>query len=259
MSQKNLNPAKSTSTAEFYVFGPFCLNPSERTLLIEGEQVSLTPKAFEILTVLVRNSGHLVGRNELMQEVWPDAFVEEANITQHISILRKALGQGTDDQRYIETVPRQGYRFLGSVNRVIDEGIGVVAQEQPASHVTAKKEPQADATVKSDEDGPVTPSLWPRSKPFPSLLVKASPSRSSVAALVILIGLAAVLGYFGISIRTKQPETAAAIKTIAVLPFKSIGAEQDNEYLELGMADALITRLSNIRGIIVRPTSSVSK
>jgi DNA-binding winged helix-turn-helix (wHTH) protein/TolB-like protein len=258
MSQRSLNPAKSEPTAESYVFGLFRLNPSERTLLIEGEQVSLTPKAFEILTVLVRNSGHLVGKDELMREVWPDAFVEEANITQHISMLRKALGDGTDDHRYIETVPRQGYRFMGGVRRVVDEGVGVI-EEQHTSHVTAGQELEANAPVKPDEEEPVTPLQWSRAKRWSNELLKGRPRTRSLAALVILAGLAAALSYFWIAIRTKQPETAAPMKTIAVLPFKSIGAEKDNEYLELGMADALITRLSNIRGIVVRPTSSVSK
>jgi serine/threonine protein kinase/TolB-like protein/Flp pilus assembly protein TadD len=78
-------------------------------------------------------------------------------------------------------------------------------------------------------------------------------------SLALLIGLAIVINHFWINGRQKQPETAAAMRTIAVLPFKSIGAEGDNEYVELGMADALITRLSNIRGIVVRPTSSVSR
>ena len=225
MSQGSVNPAESKPTAESYVFGLFRLNPSERTLLIEGEQVSLTPKAFEILTVLVRNSGHLVGKEELLREVWPDAIVEEANITQHISMLRKVLGDGKDDHRYIETVPRQGYRFRGVVRRVVDEGVEMV-KEQPAKRWTN-----------------VVLGLKPRTRIFAGLL----------------IGLVAALYYFWIAGRTKQPETATGMKTIAVLPFKSIGAEKDNEYLELGMADALITRLSNIRGVVVRPTRSVSK
>jgi serine/threonine-protein kinase len=84
-------------------------------------------------------------------------------------------------------------------------------------------------------------------------------SARALGALAIIIGLAFAITYFWIASRQKLPETAAAMRTIAVLPFKSIGAEGDNEYVELGMADALITRLSNIKGIVVRPTSSVSK
>ena len=89
--------------------------------------------------------------------------------------------------------------------------------------------------------------------------VRPRESARALGALAILISLVFVITYFWIAGRQKQPETAAAMRTIAVLPFKSIGAEGDNEYVELGMADALITRLSNIRGIVVRPTSSVSR
>lgn len=256
MSQRTLNQANSQPTGESYVFGPFCLNPSERTLLRDGEPISLTPKAFEILTVLVRNSGHLVGKDKLMQEVWPDAFVEEANITQHVSMLRKALGEATDEHRYIETVPREGYRFTASVKR---ENVGTATQWQHASIVPiglALERP--DAPIKPDEDEQAKPQQTPPVTQWSNAIQKWRPGARVLAAL-ILLGMVVALSYFWIARRPHQPETAAAMRTIAVLPFKSIGADGDNEYVELGMADALITRLSNLRGIIVRPTSSVSK
>ena len=157
MSQRTLNP-----TGESYVFGPFWLNPSERTLLRDGEPISLTPKAFEILTVLVRNSGHLVGKDELMQEIWPDAFVEEANITQHVSMLRKALGEATDEHRYIETVPRVGYRFIASVRQ---ESIGIPAQWQPTSSAAVGQGLEThDASVKPDQDEPAKPQPTPTAR-----------------------------------------------------------------------------------------------
>ena len=109
---------KFKASGGLYEFGPFLLNTAERVLLRDSEPVLLTPKAFEILTVLVRHSGHLVEKEELMRNVWPDAFVEEANITQHVSTIRKALGDGTDDHRYIETVPRLGYRFVANVREL---------------------------------------------------------------------------------------------------------------------------------------------
>ena len=257
--QRAPNPPKSKPTGEFYVFGPFCLNPSERTLLREGEPVALTPKAFEILTVLVRNSGHLVGKDELMQEIWPDAFVEEANITQHVSMLRKALGEGSDEHGYIETVPRQGYRCVASVRHVLDGGVVILAQGQPTSRVTAGQELEANIPVQPDGEEQAAPQQSPTATRWSNVVLKWRPGMKALAALVILVALAVVLFYFWIAGRQRQRETTAAMRTIAVLPFKSIGAEGDNEYVELGMADALITRLSNIRGIVVRPTSSVSK
>jgi len=256
MSQRTLNPTKPQPTGESYVFGPFCLNPSERTLLRDGEPISLTPKAFEILTVLVRNNGHLVGKDRLMQEVWPDAFVEEANITQHVSMLRKALGETTDEHRYIETVPREGYRFIESVKR---GNIGIAAPWQRASVVPIGHGLEThDARIKPDEDKQAKTQQIPPVRQSSKAMQKWRPGARVLAAL-ILLGMAVALSYFWITRRRTQTETATATRTIAVLPFKSIGSEGDNEYVELGMADALITRLSNLRGIVVRPTSSVSK
>jgi DNA-binding winged helix-turn-helix (wHTH) protein/TolB-like protein len=95
-----------------YAFGPFLLDTRERRLLRDGVAVPLTLKAFDLLQALVENQGHLVSKDELMRQVWPDAVVEENNLTVTISALRKALDEGPTDRQYIETVPRRGYRFV---------------------------------------------------------------------------------------------------------------------------------------------------
>ena len=95
-----------------FQFGPFCLDATERVLLRDGRLVPLAPKALSTLLVLVRNMGHVVEKHVLMAEVWPDEFVEEGNLAQHVFMLRRALGE---NPRYIETVPRRGYRFLDAV------------------------------------------------------------------------------------------------------------------------------------------------
>src|SRR5918998_4526699 len=102
-----------------YEFGPFLLNPSERVLTREGRPVPLTPKVFDLLVVLVENGGHLLGKKDLMEAVWPDSFVEEGNLTFSISTLRKALGEDRKEPQYIETVPRSGYRFVANL-RVLE-------------------------------------------------------------------------------------------------------------------------------------------
>ncbi|HEY0365165.1 MAG TPA: winged helix-turn-helix domain-containing protein, partial [Pyrinomonadaceae bacterium] len=102
-----------------YEFGPYQFDLSKRAVERSGETISLTRKAIDILVVLVANAGQLVEKDELLREVWPDTFVEEANLAQHISALRKALGDERGVPRYIETVTRRGYRFIGTV-RVID-------------------------------------------------------------------------------------------------------------------------------------------
>ena len=97
-----------------YRFGPFSLNPNERLLLRENEPLALTPKAFDLLVMLVANAGHLLEKDLLMRQLWSDAFVEEANLSNNISLLRKTLNAGIDAE-YIETVPRRGYRFCAAV------------------------------------------------------------------------------------------------------------------------------------------------
>lgn len=110
-----------------YLFSPFTLNAHERVLLRDGQLVPLPAKALQILLVLVRNSGHLVEKGQLMNEVWPDEDVEEGNLAHHIFTLRKTLGETT---KYIETIPRRGYRFLGTVREINGEPIepGPIAQ-----------------------------------------------------------------------------------------------------------------------------------
>ena len=106
----------SHSKALCYEFGPFRFNVALRLLTRDGAVISLGPKAAEILLTLVRNAGEIVGKEDLMKEVWPDSFVEEANLTQNIFTLRRALGDTRTDARFIETVARRGYRFVASVN-----------------------------------------------------------------------------------------------------------------------------------------------
>ena len=101
-----------------YEFGPFRLDPIERVLLRDGHPVSLTPKGFDTLLVLVENSGHLLEKDWLMRKLWPDSFVEEANLGQNIFTLRKVLGRTSEGTDYIETVPKRGYRFVAEVKEI---------------------------------------------------------------------------------------------------------------------------------------------
>src|SRR5205807_9321507 len=99
-------------------FYPFRIDVTERLLLHDGTPLGLPPKAFDILLALVRQSGHVLEKRELIETVWPDTFIEENNLTQYISALRKALGDDRHEQHYIETVARRGYRFIAPVSEV---------------------------------------------------------------------------------------------------------------------------------------------
>jgi Tol biopolymer transport system component/DNA-binding winged helix-turn-helix (wHTH) protein len=110
---------------QLYEFGPFRIDTEERVLLRDGNPVALTPKVFDTLLVLVRNRGHIVTKDEMMNSLWPDAFVEESNLTFNIRMLRKALGEDAHTPAYIETVPRRGYRFKSEVTEVSAQAFAV--------------------------------------------------------------------------------------------------------------------------------------
>lgn len=212
-----------------YDFGPFFLDPSERRLLNDGKPVALTPKCFDLLVILVENSGHLLGKDELLERLWPGQFVEEVNLSYNISSLRKALGEGQEGRHFIETVPKKGFRFVAQVKERLDE-----PTESPTQLVEKTIEP----------DKLLIPSRFPLSLKIAAGFITAS-----------------VIVYFGYGFwarRVAAPVHKSA-RTIAVLPFKPLNSESRDESLEMGMTNQLITKLSNLKELVVRPMSSVRK
>jgi DNA-binding winged helix-turn-helix (wHTH) protein len=104
--------------SRLYEFDRFCLDASEHILLYDVQEVPLTPKVFETPLLLVENSGHVVGKEELLKTIWPDSIVEESSLSQNIFQLRKAFGDGSDGRRFIETIPKRGYKFIAPVKVV---------------------------------------------------------------------------------------------------------------------------------------------
>src|SRR5262245_54835316 len=107
-----------------YEFGPFRLDADKRLLYRDGEVVQLTARVFDVLLVFITNSGRTLTKEELMEEVWPENFVEEGNLTRNVSTLRKALGESPDDHHYLVTVPGRGYRFVAEVREAGDLAAG---------------------------------------------------------------------------------------------------------------------------------------
>lgn len=124
-------------TKHFYAFGIFRVDVTERVLFNERGSVPLTPKAFDLLLFLVENSGHVLDKEELMKQVWPDSFVEENNLAQNISTLRKVLGAG--GANFIETVPKRGYRFVANVSETSDEAADLVVREHTRSKIVIEE------------------------------------------------------------------------------------------------------------------------
>jgi DNA-binding winged helix-turn-helix (wHTH) protein/Tol biopolymer transport system component len=131
-------------TKHFYEFGEFRLDLDESLLLHNGKLVYLKPKVLETLVVLLESRGRILTKEMLMQRLWQDAFVEEANLTVNISLLRKALGQAGGSEEFIKTVPRRGYRFTAEVREVRDEEPAVVVKEFTTSRITIEEQETID-------------------------------------------------------------------------------------------------------------------
>jgi len=138
----------STDPKIFYEFGPFRIDPDKQLLLRENQPIAITPKALETLLILVRNSRQIVSKDDLMKELWPDSFVEEANLSQNIFMLRKALGDTPEARRYIVTLPGRGYRFATEVRTVKQDGGDVVIASRTRSElVLGRDDSSAEAAV----------------------------------------------------------------------------------------------------------------
>jgi DNA-binding winged helix-turn-helix (wHTH) protein/TolB-like protein/Tfp pilus assembly protein PilF len=206
--------------SHFYEFGPFRLEPSERRLLRGDRALTLSPKIFETLLILVENAGHAVEKGDLLRRVWPDTFVEDGSLVQNISLLRKILGD--EEGTYIETVSKRGYRFVAPVTQAVPSGETLVVDEHTLTRVVTE----------------VETSRW-----HPGLVRLA-------LAVCLLCGLAGAIVYF--SMRGPSPP----VKSLAVLPLQNL-RESAGTQLELAIADSIILKLSEIRGLTVRPTAAV--
>ncbi len=227
-----------------YHFGPFQLDPVKRLLFREQQGVSLPPKAFDLLLLLVENSGRVVDRNELMEKLWPDTFVEQINLNVHVSSLRKALGEQPDEHSYIVTVPRRGYSFVATVKKSAN-GDGALISDVDAP-IETPYQSSAQESEAEREDSSVSTVLSP-----PSFLSRRIFILPALSLIVI-----AVVSYLWIAATRRPADLQPSANIIAVLPFKELSPEAD-DHIGLGMADALITKLSNIKQIVVRPTSAV--
>ena len=223
---------------EFYEFGPFRLDTEERLLLQDGAPLTLTPKAYDTLLVLVQNSGHIIDRDELMKSVWPDVIVEENNLNQNIRALRKAFGE----YEFIETIPRRGYRFVGTVTEA-DQSTELVAKRYTRSSVVIEERQDSTTAVAERSSA--------------AALIQGRTGVLLAIAVASILAVAAV--YVWSSKRAIATPPGGPVRSMAVLPFKPITADSGDDYLGLGIADALISKLGGIKRIVVRPTNSVYK
>ncbi|MBI1762569.1 MAG: winged helix-turn-helix domain-containing protein [Acidobacteria bacterium] len=245
----------STSKSS-YEFGGFRFDAAQRTLLCAGRPVALTPKNLETLLVFLQHRERVLEKEELMTLLWPDSVVEENNLTQNISALRKALGEKPNEQRFIKTIPGRGYRFVAEVRELAPEAAEaetLIVQQSKVSVVIEEEE--NDGEMERRGEGETLKALA-TSVPAPRRLT----ARIALAStLLAVLAIGTTYWRRGQESAIRNPQSA--IKTLAVLPFKSLnpqpGQNSNDEYLGIGLADVMITRLSNLSQLAVRPTSSV--
>ena len=233
-----------------FEFDGYRVNSARRRLLRRGEAVPLAPKAFDVLLLLLRHNGEVLEKDELMKRLWPDSFVEEANLNVHISALRKAFGKSAQHPRYISTIPGRGYRFNAELGATPRETAEVFVRERTTSRVVLSEEI-------GDGDGVEEMGVAAGAHALQANVRRPRyrPPVLFACAVALLTGLVSVL-YFRQAPEDDSPRgSGAAVRSLAVLPFKSLGGR--DEHLGVGVADTLITRLSGLRLLTVRPTSAI--
>jgi TolB-like protein/DNA-binding winged helix-turn-helix (wHTH) protein/Flp pilus assembly protein TadD len=240
--------------AHLYEFGDFRLDTTRRLLQrLDGTTVPLTPRVFETLLYMVEHHDTVLDKERLMEAVWPDSIVEENNLSHNIWMLRRIFGQTPGSHSYIVTVPGRGYRFVAEVSERTDNGPATVEAEQ-ATTPTSPQNGTEPATAKGRQQ------------------LRGKTGGLSVLAVFGVILVAAVflgrgpsVGWLTKSrIGSATPATSPGavterVHSIAVLPFEPLGQDMNDELLGLGMADAVIGRMSNLKQLVVLPTSAVSK
>jgi DNA-binding winged helix-turn-helix (wHTH) protein/TolB-like protein len=242
-----------------YEFGPFRLDPCERTLTRAGQTVPLTPKAFDMLLLFVARPGRLVAKEELRQALWPDSFVEDANLPNNVWLLRKSLGDM--GQEYIKTEPKRGYRFIAPVRTVPDEATEEFIAER---HTITRTVTRAAEIITAEE--PAAHHVTARTALAAQPRARAWVKRAAVLfACVLALGAGAGLYHVWVGREARRGAVSAPLvnappRSIAVVPFAVWhGDSAEDAYLGPGLADALITRLSGTNRVVVRPTSAVGR
>ena len=267
--------AKSPSPQ--FEFGPFRLDPAERLLTRDGHAVPLTPKAFDTLLYFVENQQRLLTKDELIANIWPDSFVEESNLAQNVSAVRRALGEKTGGGHYIETVPKRGYRFVGEAKQVWSQ-----AQRSAARPVYTSAHGEVSnaavlptlntltTTDNTDEVG-VSPDAFAAHKqaelsaahyiPHPATpTITTQPSRTSDRLKWFGLGMAALAlllaGWF--FTRTTKSTPKIERPRLAVLPLRNLKPAPETDFLGFSLADAIITKLNYVSALTVRPSAIVA-
>lgn len=225
---------------EVYEFEEFSLNAKKQRLYRSGEIISLPPKAIELLVLMVENQGRVLEKEEILNTLWQDTFVEEANLTQTIYLLRKALGKSKDGVPHITTLPKRGYKFVPPVRRISDDKISVTIERTKKEQILIQREETEKITAT------ISNSVLTNQNRF------SVSNKKYLLAGFITLTIISIGAYFIWRKNNSAGNRLQNIQSIAVAPFNLIGGEDKNGYLSLGLADTIVTRLGNSQKIKIR-------
>ena len=194
--------------------------------------------------MLVENSGHLIEKGELLKRIWPDSFVEEANLSVNMSALRRALGEGPNEHQYVETVPRRGYRFVAGVEERWDEG----------KESSTGKSGDEDSKLIADRDEQ-TRAPSPGTAPRSSFILRRWPL--VLVGVLLISALFLMLSRFGLRDRLLGTGNTVRVQSLAVLPLEDLSGDPSQDYFADGMTDALINEMAKISALRVISRASV--
>lgn len=236
-----------------YAFGPFLLDPVERTLTREGRPVRLTPKDVGVLLALVERHGALVDREQLFARVWPGVIVEDCNLARHVATLRQALGDLADAPTYIETLPKRGYRFVAPVTtRPADE-----VPRGPAPVAAVPAEPAAAQAVPSAPDARPAAGGAPGAAGPPEPPAPRAAARGRAWLTAALPRLLAGLGGLTLVLvsgwlNSGDPARAAGpIRSLAILPVANLTGDPRHDHVAEALGEMMVNDLGRRRELQV--------
>ena len=235
-----------TLRTKSFRFLDFELDGVRRVLSRSGRPVALNPKALDLLLVLIESRGEVMSKDVLLERVWPGQFVEEGNLTVHISTLRKAFGEGANDHRFIVTVPGRGYSFVANLDD--EDSHDLVVESHSYSDIVVEDTEAVSTEISDSEPAESIRLLQPAARISSWLRISVG-----VGVLVLIVAASAAYLIFLRTPATPQP------KSVAVMPFANETGNADLEYLSDGLTESLIARLSRVPELSVRARTSIAR
>jgi TolB-like protein/DNA-binding winged helix-turn-helix (wHTH) protein/Tfp pilus assembly protein PilF len=250
----------SNAVKHLYEFGPFQLDSGERVLRRGHDRIDLPPRVFDTLVALAESDGRLLTKDELMDRIWPDSAVEENNLTQAIYLLRRLLQDGENGTRYIETVPKRGYRFVAVVRETSKDASRVIDKAVSGPHpATTDAAESADSAQRASASRASTPAAGPGSSSTASSRPAWRRAVLAILVVAIALSLAAAMAFLALrSLKSRQLAVQPGPHALAVLPLQNLSKDAGQDYFVDGFTEELVTDIAQIRSLrVISRTSTM--